>query len=233
MAYYSQDPGLVDNYKADNDLYAVIASEVFNKPIEECGDGTSYRGQAKVIVLAVVYGGGANMLKDAIGVTKRQAQDFLANFFKNFPVVKKWIEQNQDFVKKHGYVWMDKNQRKRRLPAARDRNAKGHYSSVFTQSTNARVQGSSAIQTKVTMIELQKLCERKTDEGKGEWRIWCVVHDEALLQVPDTVTKQDVRDFEDVMINSYKFGDIPNKTDLEFYKRWGVGISEEEWFAEY
>jgi DNA polymerase I len=59
-----------------------------------------------------------------------------------------------------------------------------------------------------------------------------VVHDEALLLVPDTIMRQDVKDFENVMLYSYAFGDVPNKTDVELYKRWGEGISVEEWFKE-
>lgn len=232
LAYFSQEPKLIQNYLDGNDLYSSIASEVFNKPIEECGDGSIYRKQTKVILLAVAYGGGANMLKDAIGVSKQKAQEFLDSFFERFPVVASWIESNREFVKKHGYVWMDKQYRKRRLPDAKNRNSDFWYTSVFTQSTNAIIQGSAAIQTKVTMNELHKLCERKTAEGRGEWRIYCTVHDEMLLLVPDTITREDVKDFESVMVNSYVFGNVPNKTDIELYLRWGQGISIEEWFEE-
>lgn len=98
-AIFTQDPKLVDNYFRGDDLYASIAAEVFGKPIEECGDGSVYRKQAKVIMLAVAYGGGANMLKDAIGVEKHEAQKFLDSFFERFPVVKEWVESNQVFVK--------------------------------------------------------------------------------------------------------------------------------------
>ena len=101
---------------------------------------------------------------------------------------------------------------------------------MFTQSTNAIIQGSASIQTKATLVELQALCDRKTAEGRGDWNLWSVVHDEALLLVPDTITKEDVKDFENVMLNTYVFGNIPNKTDLELYKRWGEGIKVEEWF---
>ncbi|GAK03298.1 DNA polymerase I [Geomicrobium sp. JCM 19037] len=60
--------------------------------------------------------------------------------------------------------------------------------------------------------------------------MWCVVHDEAILLVPDTVTRGDIGDFEDVMVNTYKFGDVPNKTDIELARRWGDGVSVDEWF---
>ena len=181
-------------------------------------------------MLAVAYGTGARTLAMQLGKSQNEAKAFLKSFDERFPVVAEWIEKNRKFVQRNGFVWMDKKQRKRRLPDARNRNSDFWYTSVFTQSTNAIIQGSAAIQTKATMIELDKLCKRKSAEGKGEWRLWCVVHDEALLLVPDTITREDVREFEDVMINTYKFGNVPNKCDVEIQRRWGEAVSVEEWF---
>ena len=230
LAYFSQEPELINNYIEGKDLYSEVASDVFGLPVEECGDGTVYRGHAKVLLLAVAYGGGAGMLSTSIGVTKQRAQEFLDEFFNKYPKVSEWIEENQRFVKRHGFVWLDKKQRKRRLPGARNKNDKSYYSSVFTQSTNGRVQGSAAIQTKRTMIELDKLCKRKTENGQGRWSIWTVVHDEAILCVPETIERKDVEDFEDVMVNTYKFGNVPNKCDLEIFTRWGEAVSVDKWF---
>ena len=50
--------------------------------------------------------------------------------------------------------------------------------------------------------------------------------------MPDTLTQQDVKDFEDVMVNTYVFGNIPNKTDIEISRRWGEGLKVEEWFKD-
>lgn len=229
LTYFSQEPRLIENYEQGNDLYATVASEVFDKPIEECGDGSVYRQQAKTIMLAVAYGTGARTLAMQLGKSQEEARKFLKSFDERFPVVAKWIERNREFVQRNGFVWMDKKQRKRRLPDAKNRNSDFWYTSVYTQSTNAIIQGSAAIQTKATMIELDKLCKRKTAEGNGEWRLWCVVHDEALLLVPETITEQDIRDFEDVMLNTYKFGNIPNKCDIEIQRRWGESITAEEY----
>lgn len=232
LAYFTQEPKLVENYLQGRDIYSQIASEVFGKPYEECGDGSQERKMAKVILLAVAYGTGPKTLAMQMGKTEKEAKQFLDNFFKQYTKVTAWKKHNEKFVDRHGFVWMDGKQRKRRLPAAKDRRATyGQKSSAHRQATNARVQGSAAIQTKATMIELQKLCDRKTAEGRGEWRLWCVVHDEALLLVPDIITRQDVKDFEDVMLHSYVFGNVPNKTDIELYRRWGDGISIDEWFA--
>lgn len=232
LAYFSQDPKLVENYRRGNDLYASVASEVFDKPIEECGDGSVYRQQAKTILLAVAYGTGPKTLAMQLGKTEEEARAFLRSFDERFPVVAKWIAENRKFVQKHGFVWMDKKARKRRLPAARNRNSDLWYTSVYTQSTNAIIQGSAAIQTKTTLVELDRLCKRKTAEGRGDWHIWCVVHDEALLLVPETITRQDVKDFEDVMLNTYVFGNIPNKCDIVIQRRWGEEMSVDEWFKQ-
>ncbi len=230
LAYFSQEPKLIENYHNGNDLYSTVASEIFDKPIEECGDGSDYRKQTKTILLAVAYGTGPKTLAMQLGKSYGEAKKFLKSFEERFPVVATWIESNRKFVQKHGFVWMNKKARKRRLPDAKKRNSDFWYTSVFTQSTNAIIQGSAAIQTKATMIELQRLCDRKTAEGRGEWRLWCVVHDEALLLVPDDVTEQDVKDFEGVMLNTYVFGNVPNKCDVEIQRRWGEGLTVDDWF---
>jgi DNA polymerase-1 len=56
------------------------------------------------------------------------------------------------------------------------------------------------------------------------------VHDEVLLLVPETITLEEVKEFEDVMVNSYRFGNVLNKTDIELTKRWGSGKSVKEFF---
>lgn len=125
---------------------------------------------------------------------------------------------------------MDGRQRKRRLPDARDELSKFWYSSVFTQSTNAIIQGSAAIQTKVTLLRLYEFCQMKTKQTGKEWKVVMPIHDEIIIQAPEDITESEVKEFEEVMLSSYVFGDIPNKCDLEFYRRWGEGIKVEEWF---
>lgn len=230
LAAYSQEPKLIENYRNGTDLYQTVASEIFDKPIEECGDGSVYRKQTKVILLAIAYGTGARTLSMQLGKSVKEAQTILDDFKAKYTTLGSWIEQNRTFVQRHGFVWLGDNCRKRRLPDAQDPNSDYWYSAVMTQSTNAIIQGSAAIQTKATLIALQQFCERKTNEGNGEWKLWCVVHDEAILQAPDTLTQEDVDEFRRVMVDTYQFGDVPNKTDIEISLRWGEGMTIEEWF---
>lgn len=229
-AYLTQEPVLLDAYENGRDVYASMASEVYGKPYEECGDGTFERKAMKVGVLASLYGTGPNTLAQQLGITTDEAKAFLEDFFNRLPGVKKWIDETQAYAKKNGFVWMDKEQRKRRLPDAKQKakgwTNRGEIMRALRQGPNAVVQGTSAIQTKATIVELHKLCKRKG------WRMWATVHDECLLLVPDTITREDIAEFEDMMINTYKFGNVRNKTDIELMRRWGEGVSVDEWFKQ-
>lgn len=230
LAYFTQEPTLLEAYQTGRDIYSSMASEVFGKPYEECGDGTFERKAMKTGVLASMYGTGPKTLGQQLGISEQEAKKFLDDFFRRLPRVKAWIDENTRFVRKYGFVYMDGKKRKRRLPAAKDRNASyGQKRQADRQATNARVQGSSAIQSKTTLNALYRLCQRKQAEGK-DWRMWCTVHDEALLLVPDTITRDEIAEFENVMLNTYVFGNVPNKCDIEISRRWGEGMTVDEFF---
>src|SRR5690606_5821664 len=56
LAHFSQEPVLIEAYRAGKDLYSAAASEMFGVPIEECGDGSRYRKMMKTAILAIIYG---------------------------------------------------------------------------------------------------------------------------------------------------------------------------------
>src|SRR5699024_7993609 len=111
--------------------------------------------------------------------------------------------------------------RKRRLPDARKRGYEQFR--AMRQATNAIIQGSAAIHTKLTLLEVQKLCRRKG------WTLAFSVHDEIGLYCPEDITPEDAKEFGKVMTDTVKIS-VPNKADVEIGRRWSDGILAGEWF---
>lgn len=222
LAHYTKEPALVEAYNTGQDLYAKSASETFGKPIEECGDGSKYRKMMKFGVLSVMYGTGEATLADQLGITEAEAGAFIKRFYDKNPKVAAWIKENVKSLHAHKYVEI-MGGRKRRLPDVLSPTS-WIRAKAERQATNARIQGSAAVQTKVTMLRLAELCKRKG------WKMLFTIHDEIAVLAPDTITRADVKEFEDVMVNSFPLN-VPNKTDIVIEKRWSDGTSVEEWFA--
>jgi DNA polymerase-1 len=222
LSHFTGEEVLVNAYREGKDLYSTAASELFGVPIADCGDGSKYRKMMKTGVLAVMYGVGPKTLAEQLDITEAEAKAFVADFYKTYPKVKAWIDGNENYAKKYGYVEMYMG-RKRRLPEAKSKDRWVQFRAL-RQATNAIIQGSAAIQTKLTMIETQKLCRRKG------WTMAFCVHDEQAVYAPETITIEDVKEFEDIMLNTVKLH-VPNKTDLEISRRWGEGKSIKEWFS--
>ena len=251
VAYLSGEPKLIKAFQEERDPYATLASSIFNKPYEEVyktddGEDTPERKNAKVIWLATLYGMSSFSLSEMLGRSKKEAESIQRDLFDDMPKLEKWIDDTKNFVKRTGYVWMDGKSRKRRLPEAtaskydipygkyyepeyeRQRNHNSSISRSLRQAPNAVVQGSSSIQTKVTILEMEKL----RDEIPG-FKIVLPVHDEIIVEVDENFTKEHAKKIEDVMINAYKWGDeVPNGTDLAVMRRWSDPIELKEWFKE-
>jgi len=108
----------------------------------------------------------------------------------------------------------------------RFQNVKGKVERVRRQAVNAIIQGSAADIMKIAMLRLYAVCEKYADEG---WKILGTVHDEALLEVPETITKGQTEEIEQAMIGSASL-DIPLKVDVAFMHEWGNEIAKDKWF---
>ena len=130
LAEFSQDENMIDAYVSGKDLYATIASKIYNVPYEDClefyfengkktdkvnPEGKKRRTSCKSVLLGIMYGRSAASVAEQMGISTRAAQEIIDNFYKEFPKVKKWMDESVSFARDNGYVetlWG----RKRRLP---------------------------------------------------------------------------------------------------------------------
>ncbi|MCY9760379.1 DNA polymerase [Paenibacillus alvei] len=249
-AYLSGEPVLIEAFEKGIDPYANMASMYYKRPYHEVyklpnGEDTPERKAMKVVWLATLYGMSDYSLADMLGLTKAEASAFKEELFSGMPKLSAWLKANENDVARYGFVWADKQQRKRRLPDGKLRRKEIPYGKwndpkydewrkhnakinrAMRQGTNARVQGSSAIQTKVTMIKAHEECKRR--EG---WALWGTIHDELVFEIPEDFTREDIATIERIMTQSYRWGTtVANGTDIAIMRRWGKGVTPDEWFA--
>lgn len=97
------------------------------------------------------------------------------------------------------------------------------YHVVNRQSVNATIQGSAADVMKLAMILLYEYCL------KMGYKMVATVHDEVLIEVPETITRDEVHTLEAIMKDCIKVS-VPMKVDAEMSFRWGEGMDVDSFF---
>jgi DNA polymerase I-like protein with 3'-5' exonuclease and polymerase domains len=171
FTHMSQDPGLINIYKKEGDIYQGIANDL-----------SISRKQAKVVVLAVSYGIGPNKLAGTLGISAKEASQLINSGFygeyKKFYNWKRWVE---DSAQRKGYV-VNMFGRIRRLPNAQLKG--GARFAAMRQAVNTIVQGSAADMFKIGMV---KLHEEFKNIFKGTPNFLMQVHDELIVEAPKNI----------------------------------------------
>lgn len=229
IASESKEDVLLKAFKNDRDPYATLASEYYGLPYEECGknlDGsdTKVRKEMKVVLLQSIYGASKYGIGESLGITPDEAEKFRKDFFNKYKKIDQFIKETQAFANKYGYVWIGDKQRKRRLPEARG-NPKQYdpkRNRAMRQGPNARIQGLAAIQTKTTILNLDK------EARKRGWRHFGPIHDEYILLMPKDSPIEDYERLDTIMTQSFLLDGVENKTDIEIQNRWSDSITLKE-----
>jgi DNA polymerase-1 len=200
----------------------MVASRVFNLPIEECGNDTEPRRKSKVVVLGLLYGMATPTLAQNLGIEVKEAEQIVEDFFANFTKVKEWMDKNVEHCKKNGFVEMMFG-RKRRLPDMKLESNRDNFWIIARAErqakANAVIQGSSAIQTKLVMVAIDAYCTKKRSEGRN-FGLLATIHDELLIRAPKDVTQQELSEINDIMVNTVPLK-VPSKSDFEIGQCWG------------
>ena len=125
LAHMSGDEHMLQAYRDNKDLYATIASKLYNKPYDEClefrkdgtvnPEGKQRRTSVKPILLGIMYGRGTASIAEQMKISKEEAQQVIEDFYTQFPKVKDFVDESQQFARDYGFVQTAWG-RKRRLP---------------------------------------------------------------------------------------------------------------------
>lgn len=212
LAHISDDEHLKDAFLEGQDIHSSTAMRVFG--IEKAEDVTpNMRRQAKAVNFGIVYGISDYGLSQNLGITRKEAQQYIDTYFDRYPGVKNYMESVVREAKDKGYV-ETLYQRRRYLP---DINSRNYNLRSFAERTaiNSPIQGSAADILKIAMIEL----DRRLKEEKLEATMLLQVHDELVFEVPENEWKQLDQLVKEVMETAVSLH-VPLVTDSSWGKTW-------------
>ena len=174
LAHMSGDERLIQAYQTDEDIHRITASQVFNTPLNEVT--SQQRRNAKAVNFGIIYGIGGFSLGQDLGISKKEADQYIASYFATYPAVKGFLTEIVDFAKNEGYS-KTLYGRKRPIPEL--------SSSNFMQRSfgervamNSPIQGTAADIIKLAMIRVN--LELKQRGYKS--RLLLQIHDELLVE---------------------------------------------------
>lgn len=173
----ANDETMIHAFNSGEDIHAITASQVFGIPLELVTK--ELRSRAKAVNFGIVYGIGAFSLAKDIGVTRKEAQEYIDNYLATYSDVDRYMNHMIDLAKEKGYARTLFN-RRRYLPELSSSN---HMLKSFGErvARNMPIQGTAADIIKIAMVKVDK---RLTDENMKA-KLILQVHDELIVEAPE------------------------------------------------
>lgn len=175
LADMSGDKNLIEAFSHGDDIHRITAARVFNVAPEDVTP--AQRSAAKAVNFGVIYGMGSFSLSGEIHVTRKQAQEYIDEYFKRYADVKRFMDDKIAFCRRNGYVKSMLNRRR----YIKEINASNFMVRQAGErlAMNSPIQGSAADIIKLAMIKVYDALK----EERMHSRLILQVHDELIIEV--------------------------------------------------
>ena len=209
IAHLAADPGLIAAFTSGENIHTATAARVF--AVDAADVTLDQRSKAKMVSYGLAYGMEAFGLGQRLNIPTEDAAKILEAYFEAFPNVKAYMDKTVIEARKRGYTETLFG-RRRPIPELLNGNWRIRQAGE-RQAMNAGIQGLAADIFKVALVRVDQALE----ERELESRLVLQVHDEVIVEVPDT--ERDVVGplVVDLMCNAAEL-DVP----LEVNVAWGT-----------
>ena len=175
MASISGDTNMCEAFRLKKDIHTATAAKVFGVNEDEVTKEMRYK--SKSVNFGIIYGQGAFGLASNLNIPRKEAQDLINNYFKEYEAIKNYMDDTIEFARENGFVKTLLG-RKRWLSDINSNNATvRNYAE--RNAINAPIQGSAADMIKMAMINIYN--ELKNNNFKTKMLLQ--VHDELVFDV--------------------------------------------------
>lgn len=175
IAALSREAGLLEALRSGVDVHAATAAKVYGVALKAVTP--EMRRKAKMVNYGIAYGISAFGLSQRLGIPRREAAEIIEQYFRQFPGIRKYMDDTIAFARKHDYVETVTG-RRRYIRDIRSSNATVR-NGAERNAINAPIQGSAADMIKVAMIHIDGELSRRGLKT----RMLLQVHDELVFDV--------------------------------------------------
>ena len=177
LAHYADDEVLIAAFDRDEDIHALVASQIHDVPLAEVT--SSMRRGAKAVNFGVIYGQSPFGLAKALHIDRNEAAEFIDAYFSRYPRIDAFLHKTLEDCQKQGYVTTLFG-RKREIRGIRSENTGRQRNLAERMAINTVIQGSAADLMKQSMINIYRRIEKESFESK----MLLQIHDELVFEVP-------------------------------------------------
>ncbi len=179
LSHMANDPIMCEAFNSGADIHTSTAAEVFGLPADMITP--LLRSRAKAVNFGIVYGIGAFSLAKDIGVSNKEAKQYIENYLNTFKGVDRFMKRTIEEAKEKGYVTTVFG-RRRYLPELSSSNG---MLRAFGErvARNAPIQGTAADIIKIAMINVFNRLESE----KLDARLILQVHDELIIECAENI----------------------------------------------
>lgn len=198
-------------FKDNVDIHALTASQVFGVPLDEVT--SELRRQAKAVNFGIIYGISGWGLAKQLNCDPGEAHSFIKKYLETFHEIETFMEEQKEFARKHEYVETLFGRKcftpniNAKMPMVRQGSERA--------AINAPLQGTAADIMKMAMIAMPDALK----EAGLSAKMLLQVHDEIILEVPESELEQTTELTKSVMENVVQL-DVPLIAEAGHGKSW-------------
>lgn len=211
LADMSGDKNLIEAYRSDRDIHTATASAVFHVSTDQVTP--EMRRSAKAVNFGIVYGISSFGLGENLSISRKQAQEYINDYFKAYPRLHEFLDSLVTSAKENGFA-VTKYGRRRPIPELSD---PSYMKRQFGErvAMNAPIQGSAADIIKIAMLNVYSRLRR---EGLSS-KLLLSVHDELLIEAKQSEKEEAERILKEEMENAASL-QVPLLVDLKEGNDW-------------
>ena len=177
LAALTKDENMLDAFKHNIDIHAKTASEVFNVDLDKVTK--RQRSEAKAVNFGIVYGISDYGLSEDLNISRAQAKEYIDEYLKSYPNIKKYMKDIVQKAKDDGYVETIFHRRRYITEISSSNfNVRSFGERI---ALNTPIQGTAADIIKIAMIHVANRIEK---EGLKS-RLILQIHDELIIEALD------------------------------------------------